>query len=295
LRLRHGGVDASKLICSLLFIPVAVEPGPMAAMRPTLGVGWTLNYEMMFYACFGLVLFLPRRRGLTLLILGMAGLVLAGSFAKPLTDTRDPTTLLAFYGAPIILLFGIGVLIGAGAHHLAVARTVRSSALVVAAVAALLAADSTIFATFVDAHPAGITWLLASWLVCAICVVLCVTIRVDGTGRFARALVQLGDASYSLYLFHFFAIDAVEKLWWLVFGENGSWAFVVLASAAAVLFSTLIHLLIEKPTTDRLRRASASATARHSARADNVQFETLQSTAPSGSTYLPDIAHKRSR
>jgi exopolysaccharide production protein ExoZ len=297
LRLRHGsGIDVHKLICSLFFIPIAVEPGPMAAMRPMLGVGWTLNYEMMFYACFALVLLLPRRRGLTVLLFAMAGLVLTGTFFKPLSDTRDPTSLMTFYSAPIILLFGTGVLIGTAARQLAGVSAVRSSALLLTTLVALLAADVAVFAIFADAYPAGIAWLVAFWIVCTICVVLCVIVRIDDTGRFSQALVRLGDASYSLYLFHIFAIFAIEKLWWLLFGRSGSWTFIFVSSAAAIVTAMLINRFIEKPMTDHVRRFSALVKARQSAWQGNApKFDTTQSTAPSGTTYLHNVAHRRSR
>jgi peptidoglycan/LPS O-acetylase OafA/YrhL len=47
---------------SLTFIPYST--GPTADMEPVLGQGWTLNYEMFFYALFAIALILPRRVGL---------------------------------------------------------------------------------------------------------------------------------------------------------------------------------------------------------------------------------------
>ena len=49
-----------ELIKSLLFVPFAKENG---LVQPTLFVGWTLNYEMMFYALFAAALFLRRAIG----------------------------------------------------------------------------------------------------------------------------------------------------------------------------------------------------------------------------------------
>jgi exopolysaccharide production protein ExoZ len=297
LRLRHGTeVDVHKLICSLFFIPIAVEPGPMAAMRPILGVGWTLNYEMMFYACFASVLFLPRRRGLTVLLLGVAGLVLTGTFFKPLSDTRDPTSLMTFVSAPIVLLFGAGVLIGTAARQHAGGSTVRRSGLLLTALVAALTAPLVVFAIFGGAYPAAIAWLAVFWIVCAICVVLCVIVRTDDAGRFSQALVRLGDASYSLYLFHFFAILATEKLWWLLVGRSGASAFVLVCVAAAIVAAALINRFIETPMTDRLRRSLALVKARRSGQKGNApRFGATEVASPSGTTYLPDIAHGRSR
>jgi peptidoglycan/LPS O-acetylase OafA/YrhL len=273
LRLHHGaGLDVHKLICSLFFIPVAVEPGPMAAMRPTLGVGWTLNYEMMFYAAFASVLLLSRRKGLTVLIALMAGVVLIGTFFKPIADTRPPTSLIAFYSDPIILLFGVGVLIGAAARWLKSAHTVRSHAVLLIALAAFLVVDVTLFAAFVGTYLADVEWIAAFWVISASCVVLCVTVRIDDTRWLTQRLVQLGDASYSLYLFHFFAIIAAEKLWWWFFGKSASWMFVPGSAVAAILAAIAIHNFVEQPIGRRLRRINALFNTRRFVRPETVQI-----------------------
>ena len=313
LRLHHGaGLDVHKLICSLLFIPVAVEPGPMVAMRPTLGVGWTLNYEMMFYAAFASVLLLSRRKGLTVLIALMAGVVLTGTFFKPITDTRAPTNLIAFCSDPIILLFGVGVLIGAAARWLKNAPAVRSHAVLLIALAGFLVVDVTLFAAFVGTYPADVEWIAAFWVISAICVVLCVVVRTDDTRWLTQRLVQLGDASYSLYLFHFFGIIAVEKLWWWFFGKNDSWMFVPVSAVVAMLAAIAIHHFVEQPIGSRLRRFSALLKIRRFVRPEVVQIpmrempgevawngvalplEPSRPEVSSGTAFRADLVHRRS-
>jgi peptidoglycan/LPS O-acetylase OafA/YrhL len=282
LRLRHGsGLDVHRLICSLFFIPVAVEPGATAAMRPTLGVGWTLNYEMMFYACFASVLFLSRKKGLAVLLLAMTGVVLAGAFFKPIADTREPTSLVAFYSAPIILLFGVGVLIGAVARFFEGVHA-HGSALLLSVLAAMLVVDISLFATFVGSYPVTIEWLVTFWTMSAICVVLCVMVRTDDTGWLIQKLVRLGDASYSLYLFHFFTIIAVEKLWWWCFGGIGSWIFVSVSAVAAILASIAIHLFVEQPVCNRLRQLIALVGARRSFRRGGIPDLTRRGAVETG-------------
>ncbi len=48
------------IVASYLFIPDARGAGEM---RPVLALGWTLNYEMFFYALFSLALLAPARWG----------------------------------------------------------------------------------------------------------------------------------------------------------------------------------------------------------------------------------------
>jgi exopolysaccharide production protein ExoZ len=317
LRFRHGsGLDVHRLICSLFFIPVAVEPGTAAAMRPTLGVGWTLNCEMVFYACFGLVLFLSRKKGLAVLLLAMTGAVLAGTFFKPIADTRDPTSLIAFYSAPIILLFGVGVLIGAVTRFFEGVHAYGSIAVLLSVLAAMLVVDVSLFARFVGSYPTAIEWLVTFWIISAACVVLCAMVRIGDTGWFIQKLVRLGDASYSLYLFHFFTIVAVEKLWWWCFGGNGSWIFVFASAAVAILASLAIHRFVEQPVCNRLRKLIALVKARRSFRRGGIpdparrgavetaagawkgvgpQLRPSHLTAPRRTNVLQDIAARRVR
>jgi exopolysaccharide production protein ExoZ len=303
LRLLHGaGLDVHKLICSLFFIPVAVEPGPMAAMRPTLGVGWTLNYEMMFYAAFASALLLSRRKGLTVLIALMAGIVLTGTFFKPIGDTHAPTSLITFYSDPIILLFGVGVLIGAAARQLKRTLTVRSHAFLLIGLAVLLVVDVTVFAVFVGTHPFDVEWIAAFWVISTICVVLCVTVRIDDTRWVTQRLVQMGDASYSLYLFHFFAIVAAEKLWWWFVGRSESWMFVPVSAVVAILAAIAIHNFVEQPICRRLRRFSVLFDTRRFVRLETVRIpmggmplEPSRPEVSSGTPFHADMVHRRSR
>jgi exopolysaccharide production protein ExoZ len=51
-------LSASEVVTSLFFIPHSL---PNGAVAPVYGLGWTLNYEMMFYVVFSAVLFLRPR------------------------------------------------------------------------------------------------------------------------------------------------------------------------------------------------------------------------------------------
>ena len=80
------------LIKSLLFVPFEKSNG---YLHPTVFVGWTLNYEMMFYALFGIALLMRRH-----LVAAAIALVLAVLLAN-LTDG----VVQRFYGNPIVLEF----------------------------------------------------------------------------------------------------------------------------------------------------------------------------------------------
>jgi exopolysaccharide production protein ExoZ len=241
LRLRKGGsLDPQQLLSSLFFIPQSVEPGNY--MRPLLGVGWTLNYEMFFYCIFAIALFFKKPAGLVLLFSTLLGLVALGAMSKSLTDTSQPYTVLGFWTDPIILLFAAGVAVGLIPK--AARRQATSIHPVVAAVGLLLA-YATVFLFAVGSYPIPLAWQAGGWALCILAAGLCVLGKQNGTSAAEKIGTQLGDTSYALYLFHFFAIVAAEKIWWLLFGKNPSILFILAAYLTSVVAAYAIHHLIE--------------------------------------------------
>lgn len=108
--LRHEPVTAAMIIRTMLFIPY-LSPAEHA-MRPIVGQGWTLNYEMMFYALFAICLLFPRRIGLSILLAVFPVAVLARTIVWPLIPYRDPMTAPQFWSDPVTLFFAMGMLIG---------------------------------------------------------------------------------------------------------------------------------------------------------------------------------------
>ena len=94
------GADAgwSELIYSLAFIPYSHDEG---SWNPILPQGWTLNYEMMFYAIFALGLSLPRRFALPAVSMTLGAFVIFG----PLV----PNETVAYLASPIVLWFLLGM------------------------------------------------------------------------------------------------------------------------------------------------------------------------------------------
>ncbi|MEE4450769.1 hypothetical protein [Novosphingobium resinovorum] len=75
---RH--VSMGDLLKSLAFIPYLSDSG---RYRPLQGAGWTLNYEMLFYAVFAAALFFRKRQGLALLFLTFGLAIDCGTMAHP--------------------------------------------------------------------------------------------------------------------------------------------------------------------------------------------------------------------
>ncbi len=233
----HPGYVAS----SLLFVPMAVPDHP-GEFYPLLSVGWTLNYEMFFYLLIGLSIlvgraaFAPVLLGIVLALF-VAGRMLAPEAAVPFTAT-----------SPLILEFAGGFVVG-----MAFRRGVRVSP-VAGAAAAVVAVAVVLWATpwALGPHLAR----LLVWGLPAMILVAAATLP-RSVACENRGMLLLGDASYSIYLFHPIVITALQMAWLRSFGPQESLAGGVAAILAAVLLGcgvgVAVHLVVEKPLTRHLR------------------------------------------
>jgi len=197
------------LIASLSFVPWPVF-GDWASPYPMLTLGWSLNYEVFFYACMALVLALGTQRVVLITSLLIGVMVALGMFLTP--EHRQ----LHFLSRPIMLEFVVGAALGM-AH---VRGGIRVG--VIPAVVMLgLAASWIVF------DPLGLTpsngptpndfVRLAGWgAPAALALVAAIGAVSQGDrilSRWAAPIVRLGDASYSLYLLHPFVLIVLGKLW----------------------------------------------------------------------------------
>ncbi len=166
----------AELLQSLLFIPYYKEND---GWRPILSQGWTLNYEMMFYAIFAVALTFPRKLALP----GIAVVLGIVTSVGPVL----PSGILTYLSSPIVLWFVVGV---------AIATLWRSGGFV---------------------EPKGLA-------------------------RSVKFLEPFGDASYSSYLVHGFALTMLLRAW-----EAPSAWFVPVGLVVAAGAGLGVHIMIEKP------------------------------------------------
>src|SRR6185437_16127795 len=74
-RIAHPALDGWHVLASYLFVP---WKNPYGRFYPVLILGWTLNFEMFFYALFALGLHWPKRRGLLFIGVSLSVLALCG-------------------------------------------------------------------------------------------------------------------------------------------------------------------------------------------------------------------------
>src|SRR5580704_15201948 len=190
--------DGGQLLESLLFIPFKKVNG---LVEPVLFVGWTLNYEMFFYALFSLgLLFRRYLLGLGAVLAVLLLLCIAGAVFQP------TGVIAAFYTSPIILEFGFGMLV---ALVLERAPTTAPAFARTMALLALLAAPLLFFGPL--AWPDA-PRLLACGLPATVVVTASVLLERWGWRLTSPAILAVGDASYILYLSHPYITQSVQKL-----------------------------------------------------------------------------------
>ncbi len=203
------------------------------------GVIWTLQYEWVFYAALpvlGLVLLALRPGGTA----RVAALVIVAALMSLV-----PAAPIDWFQWHIAAGFAYGALSSEALRGRALARALRGRAAAILGLAALGAMLA------LPGYPFGALAFLLLWIPFS-------AVAAGNTmfGTLAsRPAVALGDASYSLYLFHglfvfiFFRVVPVEAL-----GHAAVWLGLPLVAAAASAFALLCFRLVEAPSMAAGRR-----------------------------------------
>jgi exopolysaccharide production protein ExoZ len=213
---------------------------------PVIIQGWTLNYEMFFYALFALSMLCGRRR-LLVLLGGLLMLVALGLLANTSDTslTADDWTGAArrFYMDNILLEFGFGVLLQKFVSHSRQPDWPRGVYMLFALLGFVLLAVGQ------DRWPRAVTQGLPALLIVWASLAACRGLR-------SRILEKLADASYAIYLFHWASFGAVKPMAaWL--GGLGAFSgrsstvqvtvLMLLHIVVAVFSGLLVHAAIERP------------------------------------------------
>jgi exopolysaccharide production protein ExoZ len=220
---------------SLFFVPYRSLSFPNEVW-PVLVPGWTLNYEMFFYAIFALTLALPVGVRMIWLVVVLSALVTAGRLLHP-------TSPVAFvYSSPLLLEFGQGAIIG----YLWIRKSLD-----VGMATSLAAVTVGLWMLF----NRGDLWGYSQMAGAALTVIGCLHVRIRAWD--SRILLELGNASYSIYLTHLFALGAMRVLWLRLVplaSLSAAVAFMITALAICTAVGWVCYQWVEKPLTKRLRR-----------------------------------------
>jgi peptidoglycan/LPS O-acetylase OafA/YrhL len=232
--------DLRSLVGSYLFIPFMLGD----SVHPLYGVGWTLNFEMFFYAVFAPCLFLLKPRALTVLAGVLGSVVVLGRLMAPqaaLIIWTDPLILEFLAGALIAVLYRSGVML----------PNPLRLAMIVAAI--------VVICHYRMPEIGGHRWI--RWGIPAAFIVAAAVLGsqrwVDGTlGDIARTL---GDASYSLYLLHMLVLSGALALMHRLEPVYAP-LVLMLGWLSAVALSLVTYRYFERPITNFLKRPARPAT-----------------------------------
>ena len=235
---RGGTLSADVAAATFLFWPFS----GLEMTFPALGPGWTLCFEMLFYAGFGLAIAGGRRVGWGLVgtyaVMLAVGLVVAAP-------------VLRFWGAPIILEFLLGV--GIASIWRFAPRRLGLWAVGLAVLGfglGLVFGYGGIDDVRALNDPSNGLRRAAVWGLPSAMLVFGV-VRMERTdqapGRLERAATFMGDASYSIYLVHVLVIRALGRMF-----ESGMVALpgdavVGLTVVASLAAGAVVHVWIERP------------------------------------------------
>jgi len=254
------------LLRSLVFLPtpgVTADVPPIFG-APVLGVGWTLNYEMYFYAFFAVSMLFGRWRWAaffawvvaTVLLLPLLGGQLdgLGSWWHFFSSDRyyhHAIHYLNLASSPLILLFVAGALVGLVYNARLPPLRSRMLAAAFAGVAVLLVVLQFVFA-FRPYHGV-LQWGLSLIPLLLACALASKSIELPVPAW----LRTLGDISFSLYLWHTIVLGLVFAAF-RGYGQSAGmmWVVMVIALAAALAVAAASHRFIERGLSDALRHAA---------------------------------------
>lgn len=192
--------DPVNLLKSLLFIPFSMG----GVTQPILRVGWTVNYEVLFYLLFLLAMKLSHKYRAVICAGFIIALVVAGIWVP---DGAQPW---AFWTDTILLEFAIGM----GLFYVLRFVYERCAECPKYVAYGLLFVCVGLFAyewwsyesPQLGALPQVVRWGIPSVLI--LCMVFLAGLRV----RVPKALVRLGDMSFSIYLIHYYPMRLLNKI-----------------------------------------------------------------------------------
>lgn len=223
--------NLGQITSSYGFFPFAREDGRIA---PVISLGWTLNYEMFFYALFAASLCF--RKPVPIICSALVLISFIGFFASFNAPHWE------FWTNSIILEFGFGILL-ANIYQTGWKRPDWRISLVLFIVGLGL---------LIALNGSGLPRFIAAGIPATIIVAAGTCFFPDTHSRF----LILGDASYALYLSHRFTLRSMTLLLLPLLPATllGVWVFVGLTTLFAIGVAILVHLFIERPFLTTPRR-----------------------------------------
>nr|WP_084435225.1 acyltransferase [Sinorhizobium saheli] len=225
------------VLASLVFIPVRSPSS--GEIWPVLVQGWTLNFEMLFYAVFAASLLLPRHWRVPAITGLFVALVTVGLVA------RSENALWLTYTRPIILEFVAGMILGEFWLRGKVPGAAISSSLIACSLCGF-ALIGGLHLPFDERSTGPLAVLL---------VLGALSLEASGRVPMLNMPVLLGDASYSIYLWHALAISVVAKAGGMLGVPAG--ISLLMAIVSGTIAGIAVYVFLERPLLQRGRSAAS--------------------------------------
>jgi exopolysaccharide production protein ExoZ len=225
--LRSGVLDFGYIVKSFLFIP-SYDPQFQNLIWPLVVPGWSLNYEMYFYALFSISLLAAKYRwcaasAILLLLIGFGQII----------NTSDPIVIT--YTNTLLVEFVFGIIAGAVfLNSNAAATKLLSLAFLFIAITAAVCVSHGI------AVWRGILCGSTSGAILS----LLLAFERSGTNFSNVILIAIGDASYSIYLTHAAFISLLRRIADSLQINEANSAEMIAALVVALVGSSLVGWLI---------------------------------------------------
>jgi exopolysaccharide production protein ExoZ len=207
---------------------------------------------MFFYLLFAIALSFKRSTGIALLTSALLFLIVIGSglrwLSHPPVGASMAFDLPYYFTRDIMIYFVLGILMALLRRH----RRFPSVAIPVPALlgCALGTSEVVVFTLLEpDQYPA---WRIGVTILVAVAAVgLCI---VAAPRKQSRVTGALGDASYSIYLFHDFFLSIITSLWLRWFGKSFVTGEILSCVVLGAGGGYLVYLWVERPLSAITRR-----------------------------------------
>ncbi|MBI1360893.1 MAG: acyltransferase family protein [Alphaproteobacteria bacterium] len=240
--------DLHSILASLAFVP---HRDALGELKPILFLGWTLNWEMLFYLLFAISMLAAARFRLLVLSALMTAVFVVGLLAPQ----NSPLT---FYAQPILYDFIYGCLIATGMRSPVVGPMLKR----LPAWTLILVGATALLATVLLPESADTGFPVSNWtrpllwgIPAALVVLGVVTLDLSLPPAKIPTLKALGDASYSAYLLHPLVFAVTGPGLGLLLGATYAEAalFLIVAVAGTMLASLLSYRFFEIPSRNLVR------------------------------------------
>jgi len=217
-----------------------------------MGPAWTLTYEIMFYAFFGIAMAInhKHRAIIAATIMSMQCLIIQLNFngffslsAYTQLQATEPSALTSYFkhaSSPMFFEFIFGMLVAE--------LFVRFGHLVnrYAGIASVIAGASVYIWLYASQSTPGFgpTYfgMWSAFLFAGICIY-----QASNKIPLISPLIFLGNISYSIYISHYVVMGVIEKDNILGFHDMSQFSKFLFLLAVCITVGTLVHHLIEKP------------------------------------------------